>query len=64
MATYGFLVVLALRNIWVILVKLKEYKNLPILAFYVFALLAVSLRLANITLMWTENPVLWNMDLV
>ena len=43
-ATYGFLVLLALCNIWVILIRQKEYKNLPILAFYVFTLLAVTLR--------------------
>ena len=63
-ATYGFLVLLALRNIWVIIVRLKEYKNLPILTFYIFAFLAVSLRMINLIWMWTEDPVVWNEDLV
>ena len=41
---YGILTVVALRNIIVIVVKQKEYKNLPILMFYLFALVAVTLR--------------------
>ena len=44
LATYCFLVALTLRNIVVILVKQREYKNLPILAFYFYSLLAVILR--------------------
>ena len=53
LATYGFLVVLAVRNMWAILYKQKEYKNLPVLAFYAFALLSLSLRLAILLGMWT-----------
>ena len=34
----------ALRNIFVVVVKQQEYKNLPILMFYLFALIAVTLR--------------------
>ena len=62
--TYLILVVLALRNILVILLKQKEYKNLPILMFYVFALIALSLRLTNLIWYWTGNPIFANIDWV
>ena len=63
-ATYILLVVLALRNIWSILIKQREYKNLPILAFYSYALLAVTLRPIMIIWYWTYNPVIVNLDYV
>ena len=58
------LVVLAMRNIIAILLKQREYKNLPILAFYAFALLAVSLRTTIMVGRWTQNPIYSNMDWV
>ena len=61
-AMYCILVVLALRNIWVILVKLREYKNLPILAFYISALVTISLRLFYLLGYWTFNSVFYNTD--
>ena len=63
-ATYILLVVLALRNIWSILIKQREYKNLPILAFYVFTLLAVSLRTIFLIGQWTFMPIFQNTDFV
>ena len=59
---YGLLLLLALRNIWMILIKQKEYRNLPILVFYAYALIAVSLRLINIIWYWLASPVVQNLD--
>ena len=61
-ALYSFLVMLALRNIWAILVRQREYKNLPILSFYIYALLAVSLRLVYIIWRWTPSEIITNLD--
>ena len=61
-ALYSFLVMLALRNIWAILVRQREYQNLPILSFYIYALLAVSLRLVYIIWRWTQNEIITNLD--
>ena len=44
-ALYALLLALAFRNVWFILVKQREYRNLPILMFYIFALIAMTLRL-------------------
>ena len=54
--TYGILVVLGLRNIWVVIFMQQEYKNLPILMFYLYALIAVALRLINLIWFWTGDP--------
>ena len=62
---YGLLVVLNLRNIWAILVKQDKYKNLTLLIFYAYSLIAVSLRL--IYLIWYWTPGVWwtnNMNIV
>ena len=64
LAIYGSLILLALRNIWAILLKQREYKNLPILAYYAFALIAVSLRLVYVIGYWTGAPVLLSIDWV
>ena len=53
--TYGILVVLALRNIWIVILRQQEYKNLPILMFYVFALIAVALRLVYLIWFWSKD---------
>ena len=63
-AMYSFLTVLALRNSWFILYKQGEYKNTPILAFYAFTLIAVSLRPIYLIGSWTNNPILFNIDYV
>ena len=63
-ATYVFLIILALRNIFFIVVKQKEYKNLPILAFYCYSALAVTLRPIYLFWHWTNSPVFSNLDLV
>ena len=63
-ATYVFLIMLALRNIFVILIKQKEYKNLPILAFYCYTILAVTLRPIYLFWCWTTSPVFSNLDLI
>ena len=64
MAMYAMLILLVVRNIWAILMRQGEYKNIPILAFYVFALLAVSIRLLFIIGEWTDMPIFTNMDFV
>lgn len=64
LATYGILLGLALRNTWVIIVKQKEYKNLPILMFYIFALIAIFLRLLLMVCWWMINPIFWFISLV
>ena len=61
---YGILVLLGLRNISIVIVKQKEYKNLPILMFYVFALIATTLRPIALIWWWTENTAVWNMTWV
>ena len=63
-AIYCSLVLLALLNIWMIIVKQKEYKNLPILMFYAFALVSVILRPIMIVWWWTPHPVFANIDFV
>ena len=52
-AMYILLIVLALRNIVVILLMQKEYKNPAILAFYSYTIIAVSLR-AIVIIGWYE----------
>ena len=59
---YVLLLVLVLRNIWVILYKQQEYKNLPIPIFYGFALIAITLRLIDIIWGWTPSSVIQNVD--
>ena len=61
---YSALFALASRNIWVILVKQKEYKNLPIAMFYAFALIAIVLRLIWLIWSWTFRPVYTNIDTI
>ena len=56
---------IALRNIFVVIVKQKEYRNLPILMFYLFALIAVTLREVKIIWQYESNPYInYNLDLV
>ena len=48
----------------VILVKQREFKNIPILVFYIYALLAVSLRLITIFEFWTRLYSYFDIDLL
>ena len=59
---YCLLILLALHNIWVIILKQKEYKNLPIFAFYAYTLIAISLRPIFLIWVWTYNPYVANSD--
>ena len=61
---YVLLVALALRNIWVILIRQQKYRLLPILAFYAFALVALTLRPIYMMGRWTTYPIFFNMDKV
>ena len=61
---YVLLVALALRNIWVILIRQQKYRLLPILAFYAFALVALALRPIYMVGRWTSDPIFFNMDKV
>ena len=52
-ALYLGQLVIALRNIWVVVTKhYKEHKMLNVPAFYVFALVALSLRPLNLIGLW------------
>ena len=62
--TYIFLVGFALRNIWVIIVRQQEYKNTPILMFYLFALIAVTIRPINVIWAYKLDPTIWNLDYI
>ena len=55
---------LLLRNSWVVVLKQKEYKNLPILMFYAYALIAVTLRQVLIIWWWSPDPIMSNIDYV
>ena len=58
------LVVLMLRNIWVVIVKQKEYKNAPIMMFYTFAFIAVTTRPVQLIFQFTNDPIMLNIDLL
>ena len=63
-AEYGLLLLLALRNIWKIVVLQGEYKNVPILMFYVLALLAISIRLINLIWINSNAPLIYNFGIL
>ena len=54
------LLALNLHNIWSIVVGQREYKNLPILLFYVFALIAILLRMVWLLTFWIQNDAMLN----
>ena len=58
---YALLLVLDLLNMWMIFYKQKKYKNLPILMFYAFGTVAISLRLIYVIFSWTDSFV-YNLD--
>ena len=64
-ALYCFLLLIALRNIWVVVIKKQRYKNLPIPAFYTFAVVALALRPIFLIGVWAEdNDIYINLKLV
>ena len=54
------LLALCLHNIWSIVVLQREYKNLPIFLFYVFALIAIIIRIVWLLTFWIQNYALLN----
>ena len=59
-----FLFFLVLLNIWQILVKQRRYKTLPLLFFYIFAFIAIALRLIYHIFSWSENPIFTNVNYI
>ena len=51
--TYALVVALAMRNIWAIVIKQEKYKNTAILFFYIFTLIATTLRFVYVFIYWT-----------
>ena len=47
------LLVLALRNAWVIFVKLGRYGNVTLLSFYLLVVLAIMIRIETLIWFWT-----------
>ena len=47
---YAFLFVLVNLNGWMIIIRQKRFKNLPLTSFYIFAYIAIAMRL--IALVW------------
>ena len=47
---YTFLLFLVLMNFWNVIIQQKKYKSMPLLAFYIFALIAIFFRI--IILIW------------
>lgn len=52
-AFFSGLLVLALRNAWVIFVKQGRYRNVTLLSFYVLVIMAIALRLETLIWFWT-----------
>ena len=52
---YTFLFILAIVNIWNILIKQKRYKTLPLLGFYIFATLSIVFRIIYVILVWSSH---------
>ena len=50
---------LLLMNIWRILLKHAKYKTVPLLFFYIFAFLAISLRIVNQVTTFRDDPIFW-----
>ena len=59
---YFALLVLDLVNIRMILIKQKEYKNLPILFFYLFTTIAICLRIPWLIGYWSTSRLIWNTE--
>ena len=65
-AVYFLLVLLDLRNMWVVVPQhYKNHKMLPSPAFYTFALIAIALRPVTIIGMWADDWAIYqNLDWV
>ena len=64
-ALYCALLLFALRNTYVVVIKKKRYENLPIPAFYSFAVVALALRPVYIIGGWADNnAIYYNLDWV
>ena len=64
-ALYCALLLFALRNIYVVVIKKKRYENLPIPAFYSFAVVALALRPIYLIGAWADNyGIYWNLNFV
>ena len=50
---YAFAFVLTIVNIWIILIKQKRYKTMPLSAFYIFSFITILLTLINIIIFWS-----------
>ena len=59
LSLYCLLVILILRNIWMILIKQEKWKNRPLLFFYIWSFLAITFRFIKIILGYTENENAW-----
>ena len=59
-----FLLFLVTLNFWQILVRQKKYKTLPLLFFYIFALIAIVLRLVYSVFTWSQNYIYLSVDYV
>ena len=51
---YAFIILLALTNIWKILIRQKKYKTLPLSFFYLFTFIAVTLRIICVIWMFQQ----------
>ena len=54
---YTFLLVLVLVNFWNIIIRQKRYKSWPLMAFYIFAFLAILFRLVVSIWCWVDSIV-------
>ena len=54
---YTFLFVLVLVNFWNIIIGQKRYKSWPLMAFYIFAFLAILFRLVVSIWCWVDSIV-------
>lgn len=56
---FFFLLVLVNVNMWNIIIRQKKYNTLPLLAFYIFAFLAISFKLVILIWYFEEKKVVF-----
>ena len=67
---YVFLFGLAIHNVWALFLRKKWKKegeeglNVSILMFYIYASIAISIRIACLVWQWVESPLILNADYV
>ena len=59
---YAFLLVLVVLNIWIILIRQRRYKTLPLLAFYVYSFFAILFRLIYIIFEFSTYPLIYYLN--